>query len=235
MRIKEMLHTTYYRIRRYATGDPFKLCRFQGERASEADQYRDHIAHLLMQNVSLKQALVQVSALGYSGKRRAFEDYCHKLIRELGITYRSRRNAAGAAVEPDLMKPAKHYVSKTDFMHYLWSGKELDPADISFILSRYPQVIEIQQCIIDFRKIYEDKSILFLEQFIEQYSLSRSKPIKSFASGLRGDLEAIKNSVTSDLSNGFVEGENNKIKAIKRTMYGRAKIDLLRVKVLFAR
>jgi len=48
-------------------------------------------------------------------------------------------------------------------------------------------------------------------------------------------LEAVKNSVISELNNGFVEGNNNKIKAIKRTMYGRAIIDLLRVKVLFAR
>jgi transposase len=52
---------------------------------------------------------------------------------------------------------------------------------------------------------------------------------------LRGDLEAVKNSVVSELSNGYVEGNNNKITVIKHTMYGRAKIDLLRVKVLFAR
>ncbi|MGN2338122.1 transposase [Clostridium cagae] len=39
--------------------------------------------------------------------------------------------------------------------------------------------------------------------------------------GLLRDIEAIENSVSSDLSNGFVEGTNNKLKMIKRTMYGR--------------
>ena len=90
--IKEMLHTTYFRIRRYAKGDPFNLCRFQGDRVSEANQYRDDIVKLLMQNVSLKHMLEQISALGYQGKRRAFEDYCHKLIAELGIPYIPKRN-----------------------------------------------------------------------------------------------------------------------------------------------
>lgn len=235
VQIKEMLHTTYFRIRRYATGDPLKLCRFGGERESEANQYRETIIELLTQNVSLKNAREQISALGYQGKSSAFGAYCRKLVAELGIPYMPRRNSAVFFVNPQQQKPAQHYVTKADFMKYLWSGKEIEPADVEYIICKYPKVLEIQQCIVDFRKIYDEKSIQRLEQFIERYSASLSKPIRSFASGLRGDLEAVKNSVTSDLSNGFVEGNNNKIKAIKRMMYGRAKIDLLRAKVLFAR
>ena len=111
----------------------------------------------------------------------------------------------------------------------------MEPTDIAFILEKYPLISEIQQCIMDFRKIYDEQSITLMEEFIERYATSQSAPIKSFASGLRGDLDAVKNSVASDLSNGFVEGINNKIKAIKRMMYGRAKIDLLRIRVLYAR
>ena len=111
----------------------------------------------------------------------------------------------------------------------------MDQSDIDFIVSKYPKVIEIQRCIYDFRIIFKEKNVELLEQFIARYSKNTLTPIKSFVSGLQVDLEAVKNSVTSDLSNGFVEGNNNKIKAIKRMMYGRAKIDLLRVKVLHAR
>ena len=235
VRIKEILCTTYSRIRRYATGDPLKLCRFGGDRASEADKYRNEIINLLTQNMLFKQALEHVFALGYQGKKTAFHTYCRKLIVELGIPYKPRRNTAGVQIDPNLNKPAHHHVSKSDFERFLWSGKELDSADIDFIFSKYPQTLEIQQCILDFRKIYDDKDISLLEQFISRYSESSSKPIKSFASGLRSDLVAVKNSVASELSNGFVEGITNKIKAIKRMMYGRAKIDLLQVKVLYAR
>jgi len=103
------------------------------------------------------------------------------------------------------------------------------------ILNKYLKISEIQQCILDFRTIYNDKDVTLLEQSITRYSESPSNSIKSFASGLLSDLVAVKNSVTSELSNGFVEGNNNKIKTIRRIMYGRAKIDLLRVKILYSR
>ena len=131
--------------------------------------------------------------------------------------------------------PDKRYVSKTDVLKHLWSGAELDGGDKEFVFRKYAVLDEIRQCIIDFREIYNKKDAKLMESFIKIYSESRIKPIASFASGLSGDMHAVMNSVVSGLSNGFVEGTNNKIKLIKRMMYGRAKIDLLRVKVLFAK
>ena len=43
----------------------------------------------------------------------------------------------------------------------------------------------------------------------------------------------IENAVVSDLSNGFVEGVNNKLKMIKRTMYGRCGQKLLTAKLMY--
>jgi len=235
VQIKKMLNTTYFRIRRYATGDPLQLCRFDSIRDSGASQYRDIIVSCLTLNMQLKQILEQVSAMGYKGKRTTLGDYCRKLVEELDISYAPRRNAAGVAISSSCIKPTQHTVSKNDFLWHLWSGKEMDQSDIDFIVSKYPKVTEIQRCIYDFRIIFKEKNVELLEQFIARYSKNTLTPIKSFVSGLQVDLEAVKNSVTSDLSNGFVEGNNNKIKAIKRMMYGRAKIDLLRVKVLHAR
>jgi len=236
VRIKDILHTTYYRIRRYARGDPLNLCRFTGgEREPGASQYRDKVVSLLMQNTPKKDMLVEISMLGYRGQRTAFEAYCRKLIVELGISYQPRRNSAGVPISTSDVKPLEHFVPTTDFLRYLWSGETMELADVDYIARKHPRVLEIQQCILDFRKVYNEKSVVLLEYFIERYSSSSSKPIQSFACGLRSDFEAVKNSVISELSNGFVEGNNNKIKAIKRMMYGRAKIDLLRVKVLYAR
>jgi hypothetical protein len=71
VQIKDLLHTTYFRIRRYATGDPYNLCRFQGDRESEASKYKEKIVEFLTQNVSLKDAREQIAALGYQGKGSA--------------------------------------------------------------------------------------------------------------------------------------------------------------------
>lgn len=46
------------------------------------------------------------------------------------------------------------------------------------------------------------------------------------------DLEAVLNSVKYPESNAILEGNVNRLKMIKRDMYGRAGYDLLRAKVL---
>jgi len=56
--------------------------------------------------------------------------------------------------------------------------------------------------------------------------------LRSFATGIRNDLQAVINGLTLPWSSGKVEGTVNKIKMIKRQMYGRAGFDLLRKRVI---
>jgi transposase len=53
-----------------------------------------------------------------------------------------------------------------------------------------------------------------------------------FAFGLQKDLPAVLAAVETPWSNGQVEGQINRLKTIKRQMYGRAGFDLLRARVL---
>ena len=64
------------------------------------------------------------------------------------------------------------------------------------------------------------------------YKEANIPEIASFINGLLKDLEAIENAVSNDLSNGFVEGTNSKLKMIKRTMYGRCSKKLLSAKLM---
>ncbi|MEL6494848.1 MAG: transposase [Cyanobacteria bacterium J06623_7] len=48
-----------------------------------------------------------------------------------------------------------------------------------------------------------------------------------FAEGLVDDYAAVKASMITNISNDPVEGFNNKLKMLKRQMYGRAGLDLL--------
>lgn len=58
--------------------------------------------------------------------------------------------------------------------------------------------------------------------------------LKTFARGLFRDIEAVENGINMRWSNGAVEGHVNRIKSIKRQMYGRASFDLLRKKVILS-
>jgi transposase len=53
-----------------------------------------------------------------------------------------------------------------------------------------------------------------------------------FAITLRRDLEAVKLSITTPWSNGPIEGHINRLKMLKRQMYGRAGFQLLKARVL---
>ena len=59
------------------------------------------------------------------------------------------------------------------------------------------------------------------------------KEIVSFAKRLNQDFKEVYNALLYPYSNGFVEGNVNRLKMIKRMMYGRGKLDLLRQRVLY--
>lgn len=61
---------------------------------------------------------------------------------------------------------------------------------------------------------------------------SSTKEIRQFVRNLRNDEAAIRAALEHVWSNGQVEGQVHRLKLIKRSMYGRAKFDLLRLRVL---
>ena len=63
---------------------------------------------------------------------------------------------------------------------------------------------------------------------------AKETPLKSFASHLQRDQGAVLAAMQLPWSNGHVEGQVHRLKLIKRQMYGRAKFDLLRQRVLYA-
>lgn len=61
---------------------------------------------------------------------------------------------------------------------------------------------------------------------------SKLKEFESFARGLSEDYEAVRNALRYSWSSGQLEGQVNRLKLIKRQMYGRGKFDLLRARML---
>jgi transposase len=60
------------------------------------------------------------------------------------------------------------------------------------------------------------------------------RELSGFAEGLKQDEAAVKAALPSEWINGQVEGRINRLKLLKRQMYGRAKFDLLRRRFLRA-
>jgi transposase len=71
-----------------------------------------------------------------------------------------------------------------------------------------------------------------LDAWLAQAKHSGIAELKSFAQGIRRDYAAVRAAFSSPWSNGQVEAQVNRLKLIKRQMFGRAQFDLLRLRVL---
>jgi transposase len=73
-----------------------------------------------------------------------------------------------------------------------------------------------------------------LEAWVADVRNTGPPELRSFARNLRRDWAAVQAGLTTEWSSGRVEGHINRLKLIKRQMFGRAKFDLLRRRVLLA-
>nr|WP_292635718.1 transposase [Novosphingobium sp.] len=63
-------------------------------------------------------------------------------------------------------------------------------------------------------------------------AMATETKLAAFAVGIEADRDAVAAAISTPWSSGQVEGKVNRLKVIKRQMYGRAKIDLLKARVM---
>jgi transposase len=83
-----------------------------------------------------------------------------------------------------------------------------------------------------FREVLHQRDVAGFEQWLSEAMGCGLGPFVSLAAGMMADLEAIRNAFRYPWSTGPVEGHINRVKLIKRQGYGRAKVPLLRARIL---
>jgi transposase len=83
-----------------------------------------------------------------------------------------------------------------------------------------------------FTKMVRERQPDSLLPWLEDVGKSRISALVSFAKDIKQDIAAITNALSLPWSNGQTEGQVNRLKLIKRQMYGRANFDLLRKRVI---
>ncbi|WP_330656125.1 transposase [Alkaliphilus flagellatus] len=112
------------------------------------------------------------------------------------------------------------------------SVKDITKKQLDKALNVYPELKIIYDIAKDFKALLFSKREFDLESWMERAKTLNIKELNSFISGIKRDLEAVKSSIKYGFSNGLAEGTVNKIKVIKRIMYGRCSFEMLRKKVL---
>lgn len=97
-----------------------------------------------------------------------------------------------------------------------------------------PEVGRAQELALSFIGVVKERRADGLRGWLIEAGRSGVAEIVTFANGLTSDLQAVRAALEHEWSNGQVEGQVHRLKLVKRQMYGRGKLDLLRARVLRA-
>ncbi|MGE6964036.1 transposase [Bacillus thuringiensis] len=96
---------------------------------------------------------------------------------------------------------------------------KLSEEQIKEIYKLHPDIESVINLVNDFRNILKQKRSDALQVWIEQPTKLHIQPLNSCIKGIKRDLTAVKNGIAYDYNNGLAEGEINKLKLVKHTMY----------------
>jgi len=94
------------------------------------------------------------------------------------------------------------------------------------------QLQHVYQLAQQFVSLLKERRPAVLPSWLKQAEQCHLIELSSFALGLRRDYAAVQAACSFPWSNGQVEGQITRLKLLKRQMYGRAKFDILRLRVL---
>jgi transposase len=164
----------------------------------------------------------EITARGYQGGELAVQRYLRRF-----------RAGRGHAPVPGPKPPTVREVTGWIMTH----PDRLDPADAEHLRQarRHDRDLDrLTRLVRRFATMMSELSGADLEQWITDVERDTLTPVASFARNLRRDQDAVHAGLTLPHSSGRVEGTVNKIKMLKRQMFGRARFDLLRTRVLHA-
>ena len=109
-----------------------------------------------------------------------------------------------------------------------------DQETLALLRSLHPEVDQAYELVQQFAHMLRTRTGEQLDNLLERVKTSTIRELQGFVAGIERDKAAVGAGLTLPQNNGVVEGNVNKLKLIKRMMYGRAKFPLLRQRVLHA-
>lgn len=108
---------------------------------------------------------------------------------------------------------------------------EAQAAKVDTLKATSTEFATMRQLATRFRGLLRSDDEEPLEAWLNDAARSGIHCIRQFPATLRQDLAAIRNAIREPWSNGKTEGQINRLKMLKRAMYGRAGVDLLRARM----
>lgn len=198
--------------------------------------YDTYVEEAYRHGKDLRTIFLEIKEQGFTGSLTPFYDHYHYLSDgHRGL--RSKQDVAEMQKSPDTgrepllpIRQIAHIVDKSI------RKKKMQEEEASVVERLMPLgwFRDIYDAAATFYDTIMGDSVDDLTLWLKTYAQSPLRELRSFAYGIQMDLKAVQNAIAMDTSNGIVEGYVNKLKAVKRTMYGRASLGLLKRKMVFS-
>ena len=222
-------------VRKYARATAFP------ERAKHPAQPSiiDRYAHYLQQRLeagcwNASQLWREIQADGYGGTYRQVARWVH--LRRLVPAASMRKQAAfRGGLTSTTAQPAVKLASARQLTWLLLRPSSEHTPEEAVMYAQITEdatVRQAQALVHQFQEMMRERTPEPLIEWIAACEQSGITELQTFAVGLAREEASIRAALSEEWSTGQVEGQITRLKLVKRQMYGRAKFDLLRQRVL---
>jgi transposase len=230
--IARTMHLNRRTVQIYLLSDSAPILRPRARKRSKLDPYREYIHERWDEGCHDAAVLLdELRRRGYTGGHSILRAYVAPLRRALPC-------AAAASLPATRVRAVARPT---------WSPRQLvalflrRPEDLTTKQQHALATIRAASAMLDavyaaaqaFAVMIRERRVEGLTDWVEALRHSEQRELRGFAEGLVEDYAAVRAGLTLPESNGPTEGQINRLKLVKRSMYGRGKVDLLRQRVVW--
>jgi transposase len=215
---------TPHTIRKYLDeGCPTSNAGYDLKTLGKLHAYEKEVIELRAKGVTYSKIHETITAKGYNGTVASLRVFMQK---ERG----HMKNSANG-------KQLNDYISRKVVCQLVYKNLEeikgITQEQYEEMIKKYPVLGNLYHAVKEYHRIIFTHKSDELDDWIKTALSLNIEEITTYVNGIQSDLEAVKNCIVHPFNNGLAEGSVNKLKLIKRTMYGRNSFEMLKAKVLF--
>jgi transposase len=227
--IAHQLHLATSTVFRYLRSPTFAERTYKRRGHSILNPYKNLVLQLWNSGChDALQVFHRLQQQGYQGSYPTVARYAQRLRQAQGLKPRQRppEHPLPRVAEPQ----HGHLTPRGTAWLVLRRPETRDPDEEQQLAQLTVQQAELAEAVTlarDFTDLVRTRQPDRLDSWLERARTSAVSALQRFAQGLRDDYAAVKAAITVPWSNGPVEGHINRLKLLKRQMFGRAHLDLL--------
>lgn len=232
--IVKLLHLHPQTVRKYLRMPTF-VAYYCSPHPSPVEPFRDYLKERWQQGeVMIRTLWREIQAQGFRGSYKSVWTFVRNWPLPAGMTPTSSSSSGATSTRRGASPPRTPRQMKWLLLRQPEDLNTKDAAYRRVLFGLSPSLSSLSALGQDFVRLLRERKSQALLPWLERAKRCSYEEVRRFAQGLEKEFPAVQAALTEPWSTGQVEGQITNLKLLKRQMYGRAHIDLLRLRVLHA-